>query len=81
MTPQKLWVLKARTKTNRISDFCQIVRQDFRIYRNIDHQSAYANVYQKCFCLCFVCRAGICAYMEVYIKAYMHVRRHICSPS
>ena len=40
MTPEKLWVLKARTKTNRISDFCQTFRQDFRIYRNIDHQKA-----------------------------------------
>ena len=40
MTPEKLWVLKARTKTDRISDFCQIFRQDFRIYRNIDHQKA-----------------------------------------
>ena len=34
MTPQKLWVLKAPTKTNRIDDFYQNVRQDFDIYRN-----------------------------------------------
>ena len=40
MTPEKLWVLKARTKTNILSDFCQIFRQDFRIYRNIDQQKA-----------------------------------------
>ena len=40
MTSQKLWVLKAHTKTNRINDFCQNVRQDFVIYRNIDHQKA-----------------------------------------
>ena len=40
MTPQKLWVLNAPTKTNRIDDVCQNVRQDFDIYRNIDHQKA-----------------------------------------
>ena len=40
MTPQKLWVLKARTKTDRIDDFCQNIRQYFDIYQNIDHQKA-----------------------------------------
>ena len=40
MTPQKLWVLKAHTKTDRIDDVWQNVRQDFDIYRNIDHQKA-----------------------------------------
>ena len=40
MTPQKLWVLKAHTKTNKIDDLCQNIRQDFDIYRNIDHQKA-----------------------------------------
>ena len=40
MTPQKLWVLKAHTKINENNDFCQNLRQDFRIYRNIDHQKA-----------------------------------------
>ena len=38
MTPQKLWVLKAHTKTNKIDDFCQNIRQDFDIYWNIEHQ-------------------------------------------
>ena len=38
MTPQKLWVLKAHTKTNKIDDFCQNIRQDFDIYWNIDHE-------------------------------------------
>ena len=37
---RKVVGFKARTKTNRISIFCQIFRQDFRIYRNIDHQKA-----------------------------------------
>ena len=40
MTPRKLWVLKAHTKTHKIDDFCQNIRQDFDIYRNIDHQKA-----------------------------------------
>ena len=40
MTPQKLWVLKAHTKSYKIDDFCQNIRQDFDIYRNIDHQKA-----------------------------------------
>ena len=40
MTPQKLWVLKAHTKNDKIGDFCQNFRQDFDIYRNIDHQKA-----------------------------------------
>ena len=40
MTPQKLWVLKAHTKTYKIHDFYQNLRQDFDIYRNIDHQKA-----------------------------------------
>ena len=38
MTPRKLWVLKAHTKTYKIHDVCQNLRQDFDIYRNIDHQ-------------------------------------------
>ena len=37
---QKLWVLKAHTKSDKIDDFCQNIRQDFDIYRNIDHQKA-----------------------------------------
>ena len=40
MTPQMLWVLKAHTKTDKINDFCQNVRQDFDIYRNIDHRKS-----------------------------------------
>ena len=40
MTPQKLWVLKAHTKSDKIDDFFQNIRQDFDIYRNIDHQKA-----------------------------------------
>ena len=40
MTPQKLWVLNAHTKSDKINDFCQNIRQDFDIYRNIDHQKA-----------------------------------------
>ena len=36
MTPQKLWVLKAYSKIHKIGDFCQNIRQDFDIYRNID---------------------------------------------
>ena len=40
MTPQKLWVLKAHTKSDKIDDFCQNIRQDFDIYLNIDHQKA-----------------------------------------
>ena len=40
MTPQKLWVLNAHIKTDKIDDVCQNVRQDFDIYRNIDHQKA-----------------------------------------
>ena len=40
MTPRKLWVLKAHTKTHKIDDFCQNIRQDFDIYRNIDNQKA-----------------------------------------
>ena len=40
MTPQTLCVLKAPIKTDRIDDLCQIIRQDFDIYRNIDHQKA-----------------------------------------
>ena len=40
MTPRKLWVLKAHTKTYKIHDFCQNLRQDFDVYRNIDHQKA-----------------------------------------
>ena len=39
-TPQKLWVLKAHTKSDKIDDFGQNIRQDFDIYRNIDHQKA-----------------------------------------
>ena len=38
MTPQKLWVLKAHAKTDKIDDFCQNIRQDFDIYWNIEHQ-------------------------------------------
>ena len=38
MTPRKLWVLKAHIKIYKIHDFCQNLRQDFDIYRNIDHQ-------------------------------------------
>ena len=37
MTPQKLW---AHTKIDKIDDFCQNIRQDFDIYRNIDNQKA-----------------------------------------
>ena len=40
MTPQMLWVLKAHTKTDKIDDFFQNVRQDFDIYRNIDHRKS-----------------------------------------
>ena len=40
MTPQKLWVLKAHTKTHKLDDFCQNIRQDFDIYRNIDHRKS-----------------------------------------
>ncbi len=40
MTPQKLWVLNAHTKTNKIDECCQNIRQDFDIYRNIDNQKA-----------------------------------------
>ena len=40
MTPQKLWVLKAHTKSYKIDDFSQNIRQDFDIYLNIDHQKA-----------------------------------------
>ena len=40
MTPRKLWVLKAHTKTYKIHDVCQNLRQYFNIYRNIDHQKA-----------------------------------------
>ena len=40
MTPQKLWVLKAHTKICKMYDFGQNLRQDFDIYRNIDHQKA-----------------------------------------
>ena len=40
MTPQMLWVLKAHTKTDKMADFCQNVRQDFDIYRNIDHRKS-----------------------------------------
>ena len=40
MTPRKLWVLNAHTKTYKIHDVCQNLRQDFDIYRNIDHQKA-----------------------------------------
>ena len=39
MTPQKLWVLKAHTKSDKIDDFCQNIRQDFDIYRNIDQKT------------------------------------------
>ena len=40
MRPQQLWVLKAHTEINKIDDHCQNIRQDFDIYRNIDHQKA-----------------------------------------
>ena len=40
MTPRKLWVLNAHTKTDKIDDLCQNIRQDFDIYRNIDNQKA-----------------------------------------
>ena len=40
MTPQKLWVLKAHTKTHKLDDLCQNIRQDFDIYWNIEHQKA-----------------------------------------
>ena len=40
MTPQKLWVLNAHAKTDEINDVCQYIRQDFDMYRNIDHQKA-----------------------------------------
>ena len=40
MAPQKLWVLKAHTKTDRINAVCQNIRQDCDIYRNIDNQKA-----------------------------------------
>ena len=40
MTPQKLWVLKAHTKSYEIDDSRQNIRQDFEIYLNIDHQKA-----------------------------------------
>ena len=40
MTSQKLWVLKAHTQIHKSDDVCQNLRQDFRIYRNIDHQKA-----------------------------------------
>ena len=40
MTPRKLRVLKAHIKIYKIHDFCQHLRQDFDIYRNIDHQKA-----------------------------------------
>ena len=40
MTRQKLWVLKAHTQTDKINDFCQNIRLDFDIYRNIDNQKA-----------------------------------------
>ena len=40
MTLQNLWVLKAHAKTHKIDDFRQNVRQDFNMYRNIDHQKA-----------------------------------------
>ena len=40
MTPRKLWVIKAHTKTYKIHDVCQNLRQDFDVYRNIDHQKA-----------------------------------------
>ena len=38
MTPQTLWVLKAHTKSDKIDDLCQHIRQDFDIYLNIDHR-------------------------------------------
>ena len=38
MTPQKLWVLEAHAKTDKVDDCCQNVRRDFDIYWNIDHQ-------------------------------------------
>ena len=41
MTPQKLWVLKAHTKTDKIDDVCQNIRQDFDIYRNIDIENHF----------------------------------------
>ena len=40
MTPRKLRVLQAHIKTYKIHDVCQNLRQDFDIYRNIDHQKA-----------------------------------------
>ena len=40
MTPQKFWVLKAHTKTDKIGGVCQNIRQDVDIYWNIDHQKA-----------------------------------------
>ena len=40
MTPQKLRVLQAHTTIHKLDDFCQNIRQDFDIYRNIDNQKA-----------------------------------------
>ena len=40
MTPQKLWVLKAHIKPDKIHDVGQNICQYFDIYRNIDHQKA-----------------------------------------
>ena len=40
MTPQKLWVLNAHTKTDKIDDVFQHIRQFFDIYWNIDHLKA-----------------------------------------
>ena len=38
MTPQKLWVLKAHMKIDKIDDNFQNLRQYFDIYPNIDNQ-------------------------------------------
>ena len=35
-----MWVLKTHTKTDKMNDLCQNIRQDFDIYWNIDHQKA-----------------------------------------
>ena len=35
-----MWVFKSQTKTDKINDLYQIIRQAFDIYWNIDHQKA-----------------------------------------
>ena len=39
-TPKVVGCKGTHTKSDNIDDFCENIRQDFDIYRNIDHQKA-----------------------------------------